>query len=139
MLEVLGIRSLSAVKCQCLICRRVLLLICAYMHSRLGIYPFKTGDRHKNVHFFVEFDQEASVKRARAHQVRDAKVHIVAFSPELTEDFTRVAPPASERPSSQWTRDSKGSPLRSWNRGRHSTPEWYYCELVSLYAHTTPN
>ena len=91
-----------------------------------GIYPIKTGDRNKNVHFFVEFDQQASVKRARALQIRDAKVHIVSFIPQLIEDFFAVSSTPSDRPTTpNRAVESKGSPLRPWNQSRHgATPSW---------------
>ncbi|KAF7790383.1 hypothetical protein EIP86_001338 [Pleurotus ostreatoroseus] len=90
-----------------------------------GIYPFKTGDRQKSVHFFVEFDEQHSVKRARALQLRDVKVHVLAYSPELVQQFILVAPGATPTVSYQpmephehcarpWAPDKPYSPASSY-------------------------
>lgn len=66
---------------------RVDLYICAYSH---GVYLWKTGENRSSNHFFVEFKEQNSVKRARALQLKDYKVHVLAFSRQLTAHFEAV-------------------------------------------------
>lgn len=58
--------------------------------SSHAVYPWKSADGLD--HFFVEFAEESSVKRARALQLLNTKVQVLAYSPQLIADFNSVAP-----------------------------------------------
>ena len=64
-----------------------------------AIHPVKLGDRQKRVHFFVEFTDQACVKRARAVQLPDVKVHVLAYSQQLIDQFLVIAPTTVAWPS----------------------------------------
>ncbi|KAI0915742.1 hypothetical protein AcV5_003580 [Taiwanofungus camphoratus] len=58
-----------------------------------GIHPWEVHPDRGELSCFVEFYEQGSVKRARALQVPDVQVHVVAFSPQLISHFNAVAPP----------------------------------------------
>ncbi|KAH9924891.1 uncharacterized protein B0H18DRAFT_955290 [Fomitopsis serialis] len=67
--------------------------------SILSISPW--GARADRIHLtcFVEFAEESAVKRARAIQLPDTKLHIVSFSPQLIAHFLSIAEPVPPLPS----------------------------------------
>lgn len=81
---------------------------------RHSIYPFRTGDRYKSLHYFVEFENQGSVKRARALQLRDTRVHVLSYSPDLVEQFLSVAPGANDSRDRQ-ALDAGEQALRPWS------------------------
>lgn len=63
------------------------------MHFRQGIYPEDPDSDGNTCHFFIEFREKYSVKRARALQVPGVQVQVLAFCPSQTVDrFHSVAP-----------------------------------------------
>lgn len=92
------------------------------------------------MHFFVEFNEQHSVKRARALQLRDAKVHVLAYSPDLVEHFALVAPEIPPMAPDQ-PMEAHEYVMRPWAPGKPYSPVKSYAgpwiRVVSeLYTET---
>ena len=86
----------------------LMLHIVTFAYSR-AIYPVKLGDRQKREHFFIEFADQASVKRGRALQLPDVKVHVLAYSQLLIDQFLAIAPALpSDLPASTSMKEAGG-------------------------------